>query len=105
MGKFRIEVISEAKEDISKHLKSGNQSVIKNAKVLEELDKTSFEVVGEPNPFVLVPLKNKEEECLLTDAQKKAIDEALDGVANGRVNTHQYVMEETKKRFPHLFKR
>lgn len=55
--------------------------------------------------FVVVPLENEEEECLLSDAQKNAIDEALEDVANGRVHSHQYVMEETKKRFPHLFNR
>ena len=32
----------------------------------------------------------------LSDAQKNAIDEALEDVANGRVHSHQYVMEETK---------
>ena len=46
--------------------------------------------------FVVVPLENEEEECLLSDAQKNAIDEALEDVANGRVHSHQYVMEETK---------
>jgi predicted transcriptional regulator len=40
---------------------------------------------------------------LLNDFQKKAIDEALEDVVNGRVSSHQDVMEETKKRFPHLF--
>ena len=54
---------------------------------------------------VIVPSDNEEEECLLSDAQKNAIDEALEDVANGRVHSHQYVMEETKKRFPHLFNR
>ncbi len=43
------------------------------------------------------------EVSLLSDAQKKAIDEAIDDLANGRVNSHEKVMEETKKRFPHLF--
>lgn len=54
--------------------------------------------------FVVTPLKKVNKEVsLLSDAQKKAIDEAINDVANGRVNSHEYVMEETKKRFPHLF--
>jgi PHD/YefM family antitoxin component YafN of YafNO toxin-antitoxin module len=56
--------------------------------------------------FVVTPLnKISKEISLLSPAQKKAIDEALEDVANGRVHSHQYVMEETKKRFPHLFNR
>lgn len=49
--------------------------------------------------------KNKDDKSLLNDFQKKAIDEALDDVANGRVQSHKDVMEETKKRFPHLIKK
>jgi toxin YoeB len=49
MGKFRVEIIPEAKLDISKHLKSGNQSSIKKiAKILEELAENPFEGVGKP---------------------------------------------------------
>lgn len=56
--------------------------------------------------FVVTPLKKVNKEVsLLSDAQKIAIDEAINDVANGRVNSHEYVMEETKKRFPHLFNR
>lgn len=37
MGKFRVEIIPEAKIEIAKHLKSGNQSSIKKiSKILEE---------------------------------------------------------------------
>jgi predicted transcriptional regulator len=39
----------------------------------------------------------------LNDFQKKAIDEALEDVANGRVFSHEEVMIERKKLYPHLF--
>ena len=56
--------------------------------------------------FVITPLKKIDKEVsLLSVAQKKAIDEALDDVANGRVHSNESVREETKKRFPHLFNR
>lgn len=49
MGKFRIEVTSEARVHISKHLKSGNQSSIKKiVRILEELAENPFEGVGKP---------------------------------------------------------
>lgn len=56
--------------------------------------------------YAIVPIEEMEESPFsLSPEQKKAIDEALEDVANGRVHSHQYVMEETKKRFPHLFNR
>lgn len=49
MGKFRVEIIQEAKIEIAKHLKSGNQASIKKiAKILEELTENPFEGVGKP---------------------------------------------------------
>lgn len=54
--------------------------------------------------FVVTPLKKLDKEVsLLSDAQKKAIDIAIDDLANGRVYSNESVKEETKKRFPHLF--
>ncbi|QSB27224.1 type II toxin-antitoxin system Phd/YefM family antitoxin [Flavobacterium sp. CLA17] len=55
--------------------------------------------------FVVIPLNEEDDESLLSDNQKAAIDEALEDVANGRIHSHQDVMEKTKKRFPHLFNR
>ncbi|KAF2082635.1 hypothetical protein [Flavobacterium sharifuzzamanii] len=49
--------------------------------------------------------KNKDDKSLLNDFQKKAIDEALDNIEKGKVLFHDEVVEETKKRFPHLFNR
>lgn len=56
--------------------------------------------------FVVTPLNKIDKVVsLLSNAQKKAIDEALDDVSNGRVYSNDNVREETKKRFPHLFNR
>jgi len=54
--------------------------------------------------FIVTPLENEDEGTILSDEQKKAIDEALNDVANQKVHSHQNVMEETKKRFPDVFK-
>ena len=43
--------------------------------------------------------REKDNKCLLNDVQKKAIDEALEDIENGRMQSHKDVMEETKKRF------
>jgi prevent-host-death family protein len=55
--------------------------------------------------FVVIPLAEEDDSSLLSKEQKSAIDEALEDVAQGRVQSHQDVMDETKKRFPHLFNR
>lgn len=56
--------------------------------------------------FVVTPLNKIDREVsLLSAAQKKAIDEAIEDVANGRVYSNENVKQETKKRFPHLFNR
>lgn len=43
------------------------------------------------------------EACLLSNEQKNAIDEALQSIETKGTTPHNIVMEETKKRFPHLF--
>lgn len=45
------------------------------------------------------------DECLLTNEQKNAIDEALQSIEVKGTTPHHIVMEETKKRFPHLYNR
>lgn len=55
--------------------------------------------------FVIIPLDEETDDSLLNNAQKTAIDEALDDIANERFQSHEDVMDETKKRFPHLFNR
>ncbi|MDX6181074.1 type II toxin-antitoxin system Phd/YefM family antitoxin [Flavobacterium sp. Fl-77] len=55
--------------------------------------------------FVVIPLNEEDDDTLLNNAQKAAIDEALEDVANGRVQSHKDVTEETKQRFPNLFNR
>ncbi|WP_294959291.1 hypothetical protein [uncultured Flavobacterium sp.] len=49
--------------------------------------------------------KNGEDESLLNDYQKKAIDEALDNIEKRKVLFHDEIIEGTKKHFPHLFNR
>lgn len=44
------------------------------------------------------------EEDDLTEAQKTAINEALEEVAQGKTIPHDVVMEETRKRYPQYFK-
>ncbi|QOG03036.1 hypothetical protein [Flavobacterium sp. MDT1-60] len=48
---------------------------------------------------------NEKNKTLLSDAQKAAIDRGLEDVTNGKLHSHQDVMKETKKHFPHLFNR
>jgi hypothetical protein len=43
--------------------------------------------------------------CLLSNEQKNAIDEALKSIEIEGTTSHNAVMEETKKRFPHLYNR
>ena len=45
-----------------------------------------------------------EDTITLTSEQTKAIDEALDDVANGRVHTHEEVMRMTRLKYPKYFK-
>lgn len=53
--------------------------------------------------FVIVPLEEEKEE-LLSDAQKKAIDEALESVNSGRVYSHDAAMKKLKEKHPKYFK-
>lgn len=43
--------------------------------------------------------------CLLPNEQKNAIDEALKSIELKGTTPHKSVMDETKKRFPHLYNR
>ena len=44
-------------------------------------------------------------DCLLSKKKKKAIDESLQSIETKGTIPHKNVMEETKKRFPHLYNR
>jgi PHD/YefM family antitoxin component YafN of YafNO toxin-antitoxin module len=55
--------------------------------------------------YAIVPIEEMEESPFsLSPEQKKAIDQALDDVANGRVHTHKDAMEIIKSRHPKYFK-
>lgn len=51
----------------------------------------------------LINSNEEDGKSLLNDAQKAAIDRALEDIVNERMQLHKDVMEETRKRFPHLF--
>lgn len=61
--------------------------------------------LGEKKGSFRVVLLDNEDNSLLNNEQKMAIDEALEEAVSGRVQSHEDVMDETKKRFPHLFNR
>lgn len=50
-------------------------------------------------------LMSSEDKCLLSNEEKIAIDEALISVKTKGTTSHNLVVEETKKRYPHLFNR
>lgn len=50
-------------------------------------------------------IMSKSQETSLIKEQKQAIDEAFDSIEKHGTKSHSSVMEETKKKFPHLFQR
>jgi hypothetical protein len=50
-------------------------------------------------------IMSSSEACLLSNDQKNAIDEALQSIETKGTTPHNTVMDETKKRFPHLYNR
>jgi toxin YoeB len=49
MGKFKLEIMLEAQEDISKHIKAGNKSVIKKLDaIFIELTENPYIGIGQP---------------------------------------------------------
>ncbi|MFN3941457.1 MAG: hypothetical protein ACK4K1_02325 [Flavobacterium sp.] len=73
-------------------------------KALTEMFK-AFEISYELKKGYLIEetVLHAEEPVKLTLEQKKAIDEALDDVANERVHSHEEAMEILKKRHPKYF--
>lgn len=56
------------------------------------------------NSFVLVPLDQEKEDDFLNVAQKKAIDEALESVANGNVFSKKEAMDKINAKRPNFLK-
>ena len=54
--------------------------------------------------FVIVPLDDEKEDVLLNDSQKKAIDDALKSVAEGKVYTNEEAMKMLKEKHPKYFR-
>jgi CRISPR/Cas system Type II protein with McrA/HNH and RuvC-like nuclease domain len=71
-------------------------SQIEAIKALLKAFKIKFEILKEDDNI---------EKCLLSDEQKKSIDEALKSIEAKGTTPHNIVMDETKKRFPHLYNR
>lgn len=54
--------------------------------------------------FVLTPLKDEDEDSLLSDAQKKAIDKGLEAIAEGRVMSNAEARKKINEKYPNFFK-
>lgn len=54
--------------------------------------------------FVLTPLKDEDEDTLLSDAQKKAIDKGLEAVAEGRLMSDAEARKKINEKYPNFFK-
>jgi PHD/YefM family antitoxin component YafN of YafNO toxin-antitoxin module len=54
--------------------------------------------------FVLTPLKDVDEESLLSDAQKKAIDKGLEAIAEGRLMYDVKARKKINEKYPNFFK-
>ena len=54
--------------------------------------------------FIITPLESVDENNILNEEQKLAIDKAIEDLNEGRVYSHEMVMKETKQKFPQLFK-
>lgn len=54
--------------------------------------------------FVLTPLRDENEDCLLSDTQKRAIDKGLEAVAQGRVMSNAEARKKINEKYPNFFK-
>ncbi|MDO9136612.1 MAG: hypothetical protein Q7U21_02215 [Lutibacter sp.] len=54
--------------------------------------------------FLLTPLKDEDEDTLLNDAQKKAIDKGLESVVQGNVMSDAEARKKINEKFPDFFK-
>lgn len=54
--------------------------------------------------FVLTPLKDEDEDTLLSDAQKKAIDKGLESIAQGNLMSDAEARKKINEKFPDFFK-
>lgn len=54
--------------------------------------------------FVLTPLKDEDEDTLLSEAQKKAIDKGLESIAQGSVMSNAKARKKINEKYPNFFK-
>ena len=78
---------------------------------IQELQSEKLELINwisQLQDFSVVELiksvKNSQEKYILSDLQKKAIDESFESIAQKGTIPNSIVMAEAKNRFPHLFK-
>ncbi len=48
--------------------------------------------------------KSNQKQADLTISEKSGIDNGLNSIAEGKVHTHESVMESTREKYPNLFK-
>lgn len=53
--------------------------------------------------FVITPLKDEDDDSILSDAQKKAIDKGLEAIAEGRVMSDTEARKKINKKYPNFF--
>ncbi|MCF6352031.1 MAG: hypothetical protein L3J06_03375 [Cyclobacteriaceae bacterium] len=54
--------------------------------------------------FKALQKSNQEQVSSFTSAEKSAIDQGLKSIEEGKVHTHESVMQSTKEKHPNLFK-
>jgi len=73
-------------------------------KYLELAEKEKLVIHRNKGVSLLTPLKDEDEDTLLNDAQKKAIDKGLESVAQGNVMSDAEARKKINEKFPDFFK-
>jgi predicted transcriptional regulator len=59
---------------------------------------------GKGKTYAIIPIDEIDENIILSEKQKKGIDEALESIAIGKIFSHQEAMEKIKSKYPKYFK-
>jgi len=70
--------------------------------LFRKIDSLSGKKLEEVYQYLLNYLKGQEEKATVTQEEKDAIDEALEGSEKGKVISHDEVMEKTRSKYPNL---
>lgn len=68
------------------------------------LDITNAKALALLNYIRTLEFVTIEETNTLTDKQKEAIDYGIEAIEQGKAFDHEHVLNETKQRYPNLFK-